>query len=65
MAQVLSAYFILQRQDSLEAQSPRVVQSVAVQLTRYKMLELEVMQHKVQSFLSFAAVAAECALKRK
>lgn len=55
MVQVLSAYFVLQRQDSLEAQSPRVVQSVAVQLTRYKMLGLEAMQQKVQSFLSFAA----------
>lgn len=36
-------------------QSPRVVQSVAVQLTRYKMLGLEAVQHKVRSFLSFAA----------
>lgn len=60
MVQILSAYFILQRQDLLEAQSPRVVQSVAVQLTRYKILGLEemqhkVQQHKVQSFLSFTA----------
>lgn len=36
MVKVLSVYFILQGKDSLEAQSPWVVQSVAVQLTRYK-----------------------------
>lgn len=47
MVQVLSAYFVLQRQDSLEAQSPSVVQIVAVQLTRYKTLGLEAKQLKV------------------